>query len=116
MNDIQHVEAARALAQRALLLANLQQESPQQLDTVRARIAWMWRTVTARHPSSQELDIASQAFMTHLGRYSDDEKAAKELITYGESPVPEECQPAELAALTMVANLILNLDETVSKN
>jgi hypothetical protein len=38
------------------------------------------------------------------------------LITVGESPLDKELNPSELAAYTMVANLLLNLDETVNKN
>ena len=42
--------------------------------------------------------------------------AAKKVIAVGESPVPADVAPAELAAYTMVANLLLNLDEVVTKN
>jgi len=44
------------------------------------------------------------------------EEAAKKAISAGESPVPSDVPPAELAAYTMVANLLLNLDEVVTKN
>ncbi len=107
MNDVQHVEAARNFAQRILKEGGA---------TADQRIKWAWRVVTSRWPEADELQVAGNALAQHLNRYQSDEAAAKELISYGESPADETVNPAELAAYTLVANLILNLDETVSKN
>ncbi len=107
MNDIQHVEAARNFAERMLTEGG---------DTAEERIAWGWRTVTAREPDDDELAIALNALAQHENRYASDEAAANELVTYGESePDPKLAKP-ELAAYTLVANLLLNLDEVVNKN
>ena len=51
-----------------------------------------------------------------LKHYQSDQKAATELIAVGESKPDATLNPQELAAWTMVANLILNLDEVLSKN
>ncbi len=107
MNDIQHIEAARNFASRVI------QEGGDDADS---RIRWAWNTITARQPNKIELEIAAEALGKHLQRYQDDPEAAKQLITYGESKPDERCSAAELAAYTMLANLILNLDETVTKN
>ncbi len=107
MNDIQHVEAARNFAQRMILEGG---DSPQK------RIAWAWLTVTSRSPEAAELEIALNALTQHQMRYRSDEAAAKELIAYGESKPDGKIPAAELAAYTLIANLILNLDETVNKN
>lgn len=107
MNDIQHVEAARNFAQRMILEGG---------DTPHKRIAWAWLTATSRTPEPAELDIALSALTQHQMRYSSDEAAATELITYGESKPDGKIPAAELAAYTLIANLILNLDETVNKN
>jgi hypothetical protein len=40
---------------------------------------------------------------------------AKKAISYGESKPDEKLNPAELAAWTMAANLVMNLDEVVTK-
>jgi hypothetical protein len=48
--------------------------------------------------------------------YRQDTKAAMKLLTIGESARREELAPAELAAWTIVGSVILNLDETVTRN
>lgn len=107
MNDIQHVEAARNFASRMIKEGG---ESPE------ARIGWAWRSVTARAPESDELEIALGVYQQHRNRFDSDEKAATELIAYGESKADKNLAVSELAAYTLVANLILNLDEVVNKN
>ncbi|NNE90256.1 MAG: DUF1553 domain-containing protein [Verrucomicrobiales bacterium] len=107
MNDIQHVEAARNFAQRMMLEGG---------DTPDKKIAWAWRVATAREPEAEEIEIAQNAFEQHRNRYASDEKAATELIHYGESKPDESLNKSDLAAYTLVANLILNLDEVVNKN
>lgn len=107
MNDIQHVEAARNLAQRLLTPAGL---------TDAQRINRAWRTVTARIPQADEVDVVSAALNQHRTRYAADTEAATQLISYGESKADPALPPAELAAWTMIANLLLNLDEVVTKN
>lgn len=107
MNDVQHVEAARHFGERMITEGGKTDEE---------RIRWGWRTVTARAPEDDEITIARNALTQHQMRYASDEAAAKELISYGESETNTKIPPAELAAYTMVANLLLNLDETVNKN
>jgi len=48
-------------------------------------------------------------------KFAADPAAAKKLLAVGHSPLPEKLDPAELAAWTTVASLVLNLDETISK-
>jgi len=107
MNDVQHVEAARNFAQRML------QEGGA---TSATRIAWAWTVVTSRPPSDTEVKIVQSALDKHLKRYREDAEAAKKLIAYGESKAATTLDPAELAAYTMVGNLLLNMDESVTKN
>ena len=107
MNDIQHIEAARAFAQRMITEGGL---------TTPDRIEWGWLTVTSRTPQTDELQVVIENYHRHLQRYTANNKAAEELINYGESQPNSEINPAELAAYTLVANMILNLDESVSKN
>jgi hypothetical protein len=107
MNDIQHVEAARQLATRIILEGGQQPEQ---------RIRWGWNVVVCRPPTAAELQIAAGTLARHLRRYQDDPEAANELISYGESKPLETLDESELAAYTLLANLILNLDEAVTKN
>ncbi|HAB16086.1 MAG TPA: hypothetical protein DCE44_06520 [Verrucomicrobiales bacterium] len=107
MNDVQHFEAARALAERMLVEGG---STPQE------RLTFGYRTVLARLPSTDELAIVSKALNQHLARYSADAEAAKLVITVGESRPTAQLAAPELAAYTLTANLLLNLDETVTRN
>ena len=107
MNDIQHVEAARELASRILKEGGGQKQE---------RIGWAWQVVSARLPTVTEMKIAEAVLDAHLKRYRADVEAAKKLIAYGESEPDSSLDPSELAAYTMLANLLLNLDEVVTKN
>jgi hypothetical protein len=107
MNDVQHFEAARALAGRILTEGG---------EGSQARINWAFRTVVSRHPSDHETLIIWGALEKHLARYQKDPEAAKAAVHIGESAPPANLPEPELAAWTLVANLLLNLDETVTKN
>ncbi len=107
MNDIQHVEAARHLAARAFLEGG---------DSDEARLSWMWRVMTARHPDSEELQTILGTLQQHRHRYLGNPEAAKALVSYGETPSVRDKDAVEMAAHTLIANLLLNLDESVNKN
>jgi len=106
MNEITFVEAARVLAQRIMAECR---------STPEHRITVAFRLVTARPPRPLELQVLARGFEEHLTRYRNDRKAAAELIGAGEFPRDESLDVSELAAYTAVAGLILNLDETVTK-
>lgn len=107
MNDIQHVEAAREFASRILKEGGASDEQ---------RLRWAWRTVTSRPPDDAELAIVVRTLELYRARYQEDKESAVQLIAYGESTADPNLAPTELAAYTLIANMILNLDETVSKN
>jgi hypothetical protein len=107
MNDVQHFEAARGLAERMLLEGGKTPED---------RIAYGYQTVLARKPSADELAVVSDALKRHLQRYAGDADAAKKATTFGESRPNPSLPEGELAAYTLAANLLLNLDETVTRN
>ena len=56
-----------------------------------------------------------QALERYLSIYHADQKTAKDLVHQGEAPVNETLDPVELAAYMTVASVILNLDETITK-
>ncbi len=107
MNDVQHYEAARALAERIL-----REGGP----TTPERLNYGFRTVLARTPTDRETTIACGALEKHLARYQGDPAAAQAAISNGESKPDPNLPAPEVAAWTLVANLLLNLDETVTKN
>jgi Protein of unknown function (DUF1553)/Protein of unknown function (DUF1549)/Concanavalin A-like lectin/glucanases superfamily/Planctomycete cytochrome C len=106
MNDPAFVEAARGLAQRVL------KEEPSDVDR---RLVKAFRHTLGRKPQSDEVVVLQQAYRTQLSTYRADPTAAGELLKVGESKLPENADPAELAALTAVANVLLNLNETITR-
>ncbi len=106
MNDVQYFEAARNFAQRLLT-------GPDR--TTDGRLTTAFRQVTSRYPSAQEAEILRRALDQHLADYQARPEEAKQAITFGESKPDEKIPPVELAAWTLLANLLLNLDEMVTK-
>ncbi|HTU17035.1 MAG TPA: DUF1553 domain-containing protein [Gemmataceae bacterium] len=106
MNDVTYVEAARVLAERVL---REDHASPEQ------RLTRMFRLLLARPPRSVELKVLSADLTRHLSRYRRDRQAALKLVSVGEAKRDEKLNVAELATYTAVANLILNLDETITR-
>jgi len=107
MNDVQHFEAARNLAQRMLKEGG---------KSAADRLAFGYRTVLGRKPSGSELNVVTNALKQHLARYEADAEAARQVIAFGESRPDQLLKAPELAAYTLAANLLLNLDETVTRN
>ncbi len=105
MDDPVYVEAARALAQRVLA------DEPTNLDH---RLVRAFRLALARPPAPAELAILRRTYEQQLTRLQADPASASALLAVGESPRPKAAHAAELAALTTVASLVLNLNETIS--
>ena len=105
LNDPQFVEAARRLAERAL-----QAESE-----VDARMNFMAERLLARQLTSKEKDIVRGTFENYQHHYTMAGEDAKRLVDVGESVAEPSLPTAELAAWTMVANQLMNLDEVLNK-
>ena len=106
MNDPTYIEASRCLAQRALINAR---------KDVSSRIEFLFRQATARAPSTTEARVLRNLFHQQLSHYRDDRTAALSLLGVGESKWDAKHDASELAAWTIVASAILNLDETITK-
>jgi hypothetical protein len=106
MNDVQWVEASRALAQRVLRQGGKQPEQ---------RIRLMSDILLAHDPPPAMTFVLEGSLRQMEKHYEADPKAAHDLLSVGEMR-PDPTIPApELAAWTMVASEMLNLDETVTK-
>ena len=81
-----------------------------------ARLAYGFRLATARPPTPAEQAVLHDELFTQWAKYHGRADAAKKAITFGESKPDASLDAGELAAYAMVANLILNLDEVVTKN
>ena len=103
MNDPVYVEAAAAIAQQAMQAGGKH----------RALAARLFRSVLIRPPQDREVQRLVQMFETAKARFERDPAAAHALLKTGRAGTAT--QPAEAAAWTTVANVVLNLDETVMR-
>ena len=105
MNDPVYVEAAGALALRAISDAKVNN----------ARAARMFRLALVRPPADREVDRLVAMQKTAHARFANDAEAAKSVIAAARITVPDGADPVDVAAWVVVANVVLNLDETVTK-
>jgi hypothetical protein len=113
LNDPTYVEASRALAQRTMLEAG-SEGGPAAGTPPQARIRWLFREATGRQPTQAEARVLLELFERRLEHYRKQPAEAAKLIAIGASK-PGNVEATELAAWTMVASTVLNLDETVTK-
>jgi Protein of unknown function (DUF1553) len=106
LNDPTYVEAARALAQRALREGG---------NDANSRIAYAFRRATSRKPTKPESGLLRALLDRQRSHYRSEREAAAELVRVGESKSDERIDDRELAAWTIVMSAILNLDETITK-
>jgi hypothetical protein len=106
LNDPQLIEAARNLAQR-VLLAPAGDEA--------ARLNAMAVKVISRPLRDPEIAVLKESLAGMRGHYGSDPAEATALVALGESKPDPALAPAELAAWTMIANQLLNLDESLTK-
>jgi hypothetical protein len=106
LNDPQYVEAARSFDARILL------EAPP--DT-RRRLEFAFEAATSRVPSPREIEVLTRAVERELQSFSNNPDAAIAYLRVGESPRNERLDLVEHAAWATIANLILNLSETITK-
>jgi hypothetical protein len=106
LNDPTYIEAARKLAERVL------QESGKSTES---RLRHAFLLSVARPPRPEEVQVLGAVLGKARERFRQDPKASSRLLAVGESPHDGRLDRAELAAWTSVANMILNLDEAITK-
>lgn len=104
LNDRAFVEPAATLARRMMTEAKD--------DAERATLGF--RLCIARAPTARERELLLNLYRENREKYRQDSAAAKALAASG-LPIPDGLDAAELAAWTVVANVLLNLDETITK-
>lgn len=107
LNDPTYIEASRALAQR------MHREGGASADE---RIAFAFRLATARPPGQKELHTLHALYDSERQEYEQHHAEAHELLAVGDSERDKALPVEDLAAWTTVASVILNLDETITKN
>jgi hypothetical protein len=106
LNEVTFVEAARVLAQRMITEGGATPEE---------RIAWAFQRATCRPPTAGELRVLTAGLTKRLDRYRQESDAAQQLVSLGASKPDAKLNVTELAAYTVTANVLLNLDEVVTR-
>jgi hypothetical protein len=106
MNDPTYVEAARKLAERVLTAGG---------DTPASRLDYAFRLAAARPARASDSEALLPLLAETTERFRAAPAQAQELLHVGASAVDGSLDPAELAAWTVVGSVILNLDETITK-
>jgi hypothetical protein len=106
LNDPQFVEAARQIAERVLKEGG---------STVADQLTFAFRLLTGRRPSSAELDVLSKLHREQLAAFKSDTPDAEKLVKGGAAKFDTTLDPAEFAAATALANMLLSFDEVVMK-
>jgi hypothetical protein len=106
MNDVQFVEAARNLAQVAIIEG--QDNVDRRVDTITTR-------VLARKFGDREREIVKRELRDLLTHYESHPDDAMKLLDAGESKRESSISAPEFAAWTILASNILNLDEALNK-
>jgi hypothetical protein len=107
LNDPQFVEAARQFAERIL------KEGGKSFDL---RLGFAYRTVLGRKPTKEEANLLKELFVSERARFDKDADAVAALLKVGDTEHSNDLNLPELAATTVIARVLLNLDETITKN
>lgn len=106
MNDPVYIEACQSLARKIVAEGGA---------TAKEKAAYGFRRCLTRPPSGAELDRLVALFEESQKRYKADAKRATAMATDPLGPAPAGMDPAELAAWTVVGNVLINLDEMFMK-
>ncbi len=106
LNDVTYFEAARILANRMIASGGT---SPAD----RLKYAYEW--TLSRPPSQKEANLLEASLSRRIAHYRNNPAAAKKLISIGDVKNTAKADTAELAAYTVLASTILNMDETLTK-
>ena len=107
LNDPQYVEAARSLAQRLLLEGS---------GDLSERLARAFQIVLARAPTAAEIGALGRLVDEQLAHFRSEPEAVSQLLSVGDAEVPPSLDRAELAAWSVLASVVLNLDETLNRS
>jgi len=106
LHDPQFVEAARFLGKRMLDSGRT---------TVESKIAFGFQCCTSRQPTEAELKVLVDTYDRRLKQYQADSSAADRTLGVGGIKIADVKNRAELAALTQVARVLMNLSEFLTK-
>lgn len=106
LHDPQFVEAARKLAERVL------HHAPGALPD---QLTYGFMLCLGRPPTPAELQLANESYAADVQHFTQYPELAKSLLQVGESSSDTSLPTPELAAMTNIARLLMNLSEFVTK-
>ncbi len=118
LNDVTYVEAARNLAQQMLHQAAQNKPNAAQVaqeNSVAQAIEFGFQSTVLRKPTIIELDTLTNGYQQYLTYYQANPDQAEALTKIGESKSDTSLSTTQLAAMTSVASILLNLDEVITK-
>ena len=106
LNDPVYIEAAQALGRKVVAEGGASSAD---------RVTFAFRLVLSRPPTAEEQSRLVKLFETSLAKFEKQPDAAKRLATEPIGALPKDASAPELAAWTVVGNVLLNLDEALMK-
>jgi hypothetical protein len=106
LNDPVYVEAAQALGRRMVREGGT---------SVPERLTYGFRLCLTRPPKEAELRRLIDLYEKAKAGYAKNRPAAEQMATLPLGPLPKDADPVEMAAWTVVGNVLLNLDEVLTK-
>ena len=106
LNDPQFVESARAFAQRIILEGDADE---------RSRINFGFKLALSREATNEEVEVLKRVLDGQFSAFTADKEKAKKFLSVGESARNESVDMVEHAAWTVIAQIILNMDETLTR-
>ena len=105
LNDPQFFEASRIFAERII----------KSKDTLEDQISHGFRLATSRHPKEEELNILIDLYKSQYQYFRQNRDKAYQVLSVGEKARDMNLYSVKTAAMTMVANTLLNHNETYTK-
>lgn len=106
LNDPQYVEAARGLAAAVLSHDSTSDSS---------RIEYLFRALTSCTPTKSQLEILQQLLSDQRNFFKRNPEAIDEFLKVGDFQADSESNGTELAAMSVVVQAVMNLDDFVMK-
>ena len=105
LNDPQFFEASRVFAERMI----------KNKDRLEDQIRFGFRLATSRYPKQEELEILVDLYNNQYDFFRKNRDKAYQIISVGEKPRDKNIYSVKTAAMTMVANTLLNHNETYTR-
>ncbi len=106
LNDPQYVEAARALAERAM---------EHQKKSLGGQLIYLFKILTSRAPYENEIRLLESTYLQQLAAFQSQPERAQQFLAVGDQVPSKTLDHAELAAMTVVAETVMNFEESVSR-